>query len=165
VLITFSSDGLNWEPWQIVHEDAHYHIYPTIVSMGDDNEVAGRSFWVYYRNSPRVTFPTRSPFEWDRVRIDLNPVPTSAQKPVKLSAKMHSGSLHVSIVHGAMHLGVSAPGAHTVFILDARGRNISQFQGAGAREYQLGISNVKAGVYVIRLQTENTIGSMVVAIP
>jgi len=48
VLIAFSRDGINWSEWQVVHSDKHLHDYPSIVSTGDDNEVLGKSFWVYY---------------------------------------------------------------------------------------------------------------------
>ena len=49
ILLSFSKDGIHWSDWQVMHEDNHLHDYPSIVSMGDDNEVVGKSFWVYYK--------------------------------------------------------------------------------------------------------------------
>jgi hypothetical protein len=39
--------------------------------MGDDNEVTGESFWVYYRYAADVPMPDRHPFRWDRVKVTL----------------------------------------------------------------------------------------------
>jgi hypothetical protein len=69
--IAFSKDGLTWSPWQVIHEDGHYHVYPSIISMGDDNEVTGKSFWVYYRYAANVPMPERRPFRWGRVKVTL----------------------------------------------------------------------------------------------
>jgi len=73
ILISFSKDGINWSDCQIVHEDNHLHDYPSIVSMGDDNEVIGKSFWVYckyYYDSvlPEWDWHTN---RWDRVLVTM----------------------------------------------------------------------------------------------
>ncbi len=76
ILISFSSDGLHWSEWQTIHEDNHLHDYPSIISRGADNEVTGKSFWVYYeyRGGP-ILLPEkgkRSDFGWDRVLVTLD---------------------------------------------------------------------------------------------
>ena len=49
------------------------HDYPSIVSDGADNEVTGKSFWVYYKYFHDSVLPEidwgRN--RWDRVRITL----------------------------------------------------------------------------------------------
>jgi len=73
VLIAFSKDGLHWSDWQTVHTDSHLHDYPSIVSMGDDNEVVGRSFWVYYKYCFNDVLPDWDWYtnRWDRVLVTM----------------------------------------------------------------------------------------------
>ena len=74
VLIAFSDDGLTWSDWQTVHEDTHLHDYPSIVSMGDDNEVIGKSFWVYYKYCFNDVLPEWDWYtnRWDRVLVTMD---------------------------------------------------------------------------------------------
>ncbi len=73
VLISFSKDGINWSDWQIVHEDNRLHDYPSIISMGDDNEVLGKSFWVYYKYCFDDVLPKWNWYKnrWDRVLVTM----------------------------------------------------------------------------------------------
>jgi hypothetical protein len=73
VLISFSKDGIAWSDWRVVHEDRHAHDYPSIVSTGDDNEVTGRSFWVYYERFHETVLPDISwrDHRWERALVTL----------------------------------------------------------------------------------------------
>jgi len=52
IVLSFSADGINWSRWQQVHAqplaNAVTNSYPSLVSYGPDNEVAGNSFAVMY---------------------------------------------------------------------------------------------------------------------
>jgi hypothetical protein len=74
VLISFSKDGINWDEWQTVHADDHLHDYPSIISMGDDNEVLGKSFWVYYKYCFNDVLPKWDWYtnRWDRVLVTMD---------------------------------------------------------------------------------------------
>ena len=74
VLIAFSRDGIHWTEWQTVHTDDHLHDYPSIVSMGDDNEVIGKSFWVYYKYCFNDVLPQWDWYtnRWDRVLVTMD---------------------------------------------------------------------------------------------
>jgi len=73
VLIAFSNDGIRWSQWQTVHADNHLHDYPSIVSTGDDNELIGRAFWVYYKYCFNDVLPKWDWYtnRWDRVLVTL----------------------------------------------------------------------------------------------
>ncbi len=73
VLISFSKDGIDWSDWQVVHEDNHLHDYPSIISMGDNNEVLGKSFWVYYKYCYDDILPDWNWYKnrWDRVLVTM----------------------------------------------------------------------------------------------
>ena len=84
VLISFSQDGLDWSGWRTVHRDARAHDYPSIISMGDDNEVTGKSFWVYYKYFHETMLPDIDwhRHRWDRVRVTLDdPAPADPRQP------------------------------------------------------------------------------------
>ncbi len=69
IFITFSSDGLTWSDWQVVFEDTtRLNHYVSIISMEEDNEVTGQSFWVYFRWM-RNDLPEA--FDWARVKVSL----------------------------------------------------------------------------------------------
>jgi hypothetical protein len=53
LVISFSSDGIHWSPWQDLRRDDDLYNHPSIVSAGDDNETVGKSFWVYYKYKPQ----------------------------------------------------------------------------------------------------------------
>lgn len=74
VLIAFSQDGITWSDWQTVHEDDHLHDYPSVISMGDDNEVLGKSFWVYYKYCCDHVLPEWHWYtnRWDRVLVTMD---------------------------------------------------------------------------------------------
>jgi len=74
ILISFSRDGIRWSPWQTVHEDTHAHDYPSLISAGDNNEVLGKSFWVYYKYFPDTPLPGIEwhQHRWDRVLVTLD---------------------------------------------------------------------------------------------
>jgi len=74
ILIAFSEDGLIWSDWQRVHTDNHLHDYPSIVSIGDDNEVLGRAFWVYYKYCFNDVLPDWDWYtnRWDRVLVTVD---------------------------------------------------------------------------------------------
>jgi len=74
VLISFSKDGINWSDWQIIHKDNHLHDYPSIISMGDNNEVIGKSFWVYYKYCFDHVLPKWDWYtnRWDRVLVTMD---------------------------------------------------------------------------------------------
>jgi hypothetical protein len=55
----------------MVHEDEHFHVYPSIIGMGDDNEVTGDSFWDYYRCAPKVIMLECHSVRWDRVKATV----------------------------------------------------------------------------------------------
>jgi hypothetical protein len=69
----WNESGINWSEWQIVHEDNHLHDYPSIVSTGDDNEVLGKSFWVYYKYCFDDILPKWNWYKnrWDRVLVTV----------------------------------------------------------------------------------------------
>jgi hypothetical protein len=74
IVISFSEDGIRWSEWETIHTDNHLHDYPSIISEGDDNEVTGKSFWVYYKYFydsvlPEIAWHTN---RWDRVLITLD---------------------------------------------------------------------------------------------
>jgi len=73
ILISFSKDGINWSDWQIIHKDNHLHDYPSIISMGDNNEVIGKSFWVYYKYCFDDVLPKWDWYtnRWDRVFLTM----------------------------------------------------------------------------------------------
>ncbi len=73
ILISFSKDGISWSDWQMVHEDNHPHDYPSIISAGNDNEVIGKSFWVYYKYFYDSELPDIAwrRHRWDRVLITM----------------------------------------------------------------------------------------------
>ena len=48
ILISFSSDGIEWRDWQNVHCDLNLHDYPSIVSVGDDDTDVRQSFWINF---------------------------------------------------------------------------------------------------------------------
>jgi hypothetical protein len=66
IVVAFSEDGLTWGDWQVVHESDRPQQYLSIVSTGDDNEVLGESFWIYYRWRRE-----ESGFDWARVKVVL----------------------------------------------------------------------------------------------
>jgi hypothetical protein len=73
-VITFSRDGIVWSDWKTIHADNHLHDYPSIVSAGPDNEVTGKSFWVYYKYFydsvlPKIDWGRN---RWDRVLVTLD---------------------------------------------------------------------------------------------
>ena len=74
IVITFSRDGIVWSDWKTLHADNHLHDYPSIVSTGSDNEITGKSFWVYYKYFydsvlPKIDWGRN---RWDRVLITLD---------------------------------------------------------------------------------------------
>ena len=48
-----SSDGVNWSPRQPLVLDAGEQMYPTIIGIGDDPQITGQSFYVYYTDGKR----------------------------------------------------------------------------------------------------------------
>lgn len=74
ILISFSKDSINWGDWQIIHQDNHAHDYPSLISMGDDNEVIGKSFWVYYKYFYDSILPdiVWHRHRWDRVLVTMD---------------------------------------------------------------------------------------------
>ena len=74
IMISFSKDGINWNEWQTVHADDHLHDYPSIISMGDDNEVLGKSFWVYYKYCFNDVLPKWDWYtnRWDRALVTMD---------------------------------------------------------------------------------------------
>lgn len=54
VIIAFSSDGITWSEWKEVYTDgkAGDAMYPSLMSYGSDNEVAGSTFAAVYDYSP-----------------------------------------------------------------------------------------------------------------
>ena len=73
IVISFSKDGIAWSDWRTIHADNHLHDYPSIVSLGADNEVTGKSFWVYYKYFydsvlPKIDWGKN---RWDRTLVTL----------------------------------------------------------------------------------------------
>jgi hypothetical protein len=48
-----SADGVNWSPRQPLVLDAGEQMYPTIIGLGDDPQISGQSFYVYYTDGSR----------------------------------------------------------------------------------------------------------------
>jgi hypothetical protein len=71
ILISFSEDGMIWSDWQDVRKDDHWHVYPSIISMGDNNEVIGKSFWIYYQYFEQAG-ERGGKNRWDRVLVSLD---------------------------------------------------------------------------------------------
>ena len=74
IVISFSEDAIHWSEWQTIHADNHLHDYPSIISAGDDNEVTGKSFWVFYKYFydsvlPEIAWHTN---RWERVLVTLD---------------------------------------------------------------------------------------------
>jgi len=74
VLIAFSRDGINWSEWRVVHSDERLHDYPSIVSTGDDNEVLGKCFWIYYKYCFNDVLPEWDWYtnRWERVLVTID---------------------------------------------------------------------------------------------
>jgi hypothetical protein len=51
--LSTSPDGVNWSPRQPLVLDAGEQMYPTIVGLGDDPQITGQSFYVYYTDGKR----------------------------------------------------------------------------------------------------------------
>jgi hypothetical protein len=66
-LLALSDDGMTWSDWQVVHESDRPQQYLSLVSTGEDNEVLGDSFWIYYRWRR-----AENGFDWARIRITLD---------------------------------------------------------------------------------------------
>ncbi len=48
------------------------HDYPVIISTGDDNEVIGKQFWIYYRYDPDDKMPKKfGVMQMNRVLVTL----------------------------------------------------------------------------------------------
>jgi len=54
LIIAFSPDGITWSQWQHVYDDgkAGDVMYPSLMSYGPDNEIAGKTFAAVYDFSP-----------------------------------------------------------------------------------------------------------------
>ncbi len=52
--------------------DEHLHDYPVIISEGTDNEVTGKSFWIYYKYDPDDRMPEKyGTMQLNRVKVTL----------------------------------------------------------------------------------------------
>jgi hypothetical protein len=72
IQMTTSEDGLNWTDWQILYQDQHLNDYPTIISAGENNEITGREFYVYYlKHYDRVMPQKFGEVRFDRIKITL----------------------------------------------------------------------------------------------
>ncbi|MEM9984782.1 MAG: hypothetical protein AAF804_06775 [Bacteroidota bacterium] len=72
LLISFSSDGLNWTPWQDIYRNAHLHDYPSIIGLGSDNEVLDHEFYVYYKYDPDDLMPEKyGTMQWNRIKVTV----------------------------------------------------------------------------------------------
>ncbi len=69
IVISFSTDGITWSDWQLVQKSNRKPNYISIVSTGDDNEVVGQSFWIYYRWMRDDNSHT---FDWTRTMLTLD---------------------------------------------------------------------------------------------
>lgn len=71
--ISFSDDGITWRDWQIVFQDQHMNDYPSIVSMGRDNEILGKEFYVYFLKHYDKDMPEKfGKIRCDRVKVTMN---------------------------------------------------------------------------------------------
>ena len=107
------------------------------------------------------------PYEYDYIPMvvdfftrTLKAGTTVARSP---DTKMHSESVRASLSGGRMR--VCTHGAHTISILDPRGRSIAEFHGTGAREYGLDSRVIRAGAYVIRIQSGNAVAGAITMLP
>ena len=72
VVISFSKNGIQWSAWQDVHRDNHYHDFPTIISLGSDNETVDKTFWIYYQYDEDDVMPEKyGKIGWNRIQITL----------------------------------------------------------------------------------------------
>jgi hypothetical protein len=73
IQLTTSVDGLVWSDWQILFQDPHLNDYPTIVSTGDDNEITGQEFYVYFlKHHDRVMPGKFGEVRFDRIKVRLD---------------------------------------------------------------------------------------------
>ena len=71
--MTTSEDGFTWSDWQILYQDKHLNDYPTIISTGDDNEITGKEFYVYFlKHHDRIMPEKFGQVRFDRVKVTLD---------------------------------------------------------------------------------------------
>lgn len=74
ILLSFSRDGLRWSKWHpVISATDHDRRYASIVSMGEDNEVTGKSFWIYYKKYNRSLDNSiqGAGYDFERVKFTL----------------------------------------------------------------------------------------------
>ena len=77
IVISFSKDSISWAPWQRVYSDGTYDPvkktgdahYPSLMSYGPDNEVAGATFGVVYQY--RGGNVSKHPFQFNIVSVSV----------------------------------------------------------------------------------------------
>jgi len=73
IQMTTSEDGFTWSDWQILYQDKHLNDYPTIISTGDDNEITGKEFYVYFlKHHDRIMPEKFGQVRFDRVKVTLD---------------------------------------------------------------------------------------------
>jgi len=73
VQMTTSDDGLTWSDWQVLYQDKHLNDYPTIITTGDNSEVTGKEFYVYYlKHHDRIMPEKFGQVRFDRVKVTLD---------------------------------------------------------------------------------------------
>lgn len=71
--ISFSDDGITWSDWQYIFQDEHMNDYPSIVSTGDNNEVLGKEFYVYFMRHVDKIMPDKfGKIDCVRVKVTLD---------------------------------------------------------------------------------------------
>ena len=75
ILLAFSGDGFTWSEWQQVYTDGNKdHVYyPSLMSYGPDNEIAGETFAVVfqYKGEPYTTGDDH-PWQFKAVNVTVS---------------------------------------------------------------------------------------------
>ena len=70
--ITVSDDGINWSRRFLISDEAGEHFFSTIIGIGDDPQVTGKEFYIYYTHSISGAWDRWSDAQLLRRKITLN---------------------------------------------------------------------------------------------
>jgi len=71
--ISFSDDGIIWSDWKVFFQDSHLNDYPSIISLGDNNEITGKEFYVYFLKHYDKLMPEKfGKIRCDRIKLSFD---------------------------------------------------------------------------------------------
>jgi len=77
---------------------------------------------------------------------------TAVSDPVSSSARLQSASARMLVEGKNLRIAMSAKGAYTISVLDARGRTVGSRAGSGSGEYRFGSKAIDAGLYFVKVR-------------